>query len=129
LAGWTPQPSPSQKEAIERVFQTVATAAHEPPSVAELTESHGAEAESFLRFLERQGRVAQVESGRYYESRQLESLVSRLRVGMLRGREYAPAELRELLGVSRKYLIPFLEYCDRLGLTSRGTTGRFWRGN
>jgi hypothetical protein len=44
------------------------------------------------------------------------------------GREYSPAELRELLGLSRKFLIPFLEYCDRVGYTVRGVTGRLWRG-
>jgi selenocysteine-specific elongation factor len=128
LAGWIPQPSASQQETIEHIYRTLLAAAHEPPSVGELIETHGPDAESYLRFLERQGRVTQVEPGRYYETRQLESLLNTLASGMRRGQEYAPAELRELLGVSRKYLIPLLEYCDRLGLTSRGTTGRFWRG-
>jgi selenocysteine-specific elongation factor len=128
LAGWAPQPSGSQQEAIEHIYRTLLAAAHEPPSVGELIESCGPDAEGYLHFLERQGRVTQVETGRYYEARHLESLLNVLAAGMHRGQEYAPAELRELLGVSRKYLIPLLEYCDRLGLTSRGNTGRFWRG-
>jgi selenocysteine-specific elongation factor len=40
------------------------------------------------------------------------------------GREYPPGELRDLLGFSRKYLIPFLDYADRLGLTVRREGGR-----
>jgi selenocysteine-specific elongation factor len=128
LAGWSPRPSAVQAGTIEEVHQALVAAAHEPPSVSELTERFGPETESFLRFLERLGRVTQVEQGRYYDSRELELLVDRLRTGMERDREYSPADLREVLGSSRKYLIPLLEYCDRMGLTSRGTTGRMWRG-
>jgi hypothetical protein len=43
------------------------------------------------------------------------------------GRLYSPAELREVLGVSRKYLIPFLEFCDRCGVTERRQEGRALR--
>jgi hypothetical protein len=42
--------------------------------------------------------------------------------------EYGPAELRDLLGFSRKYLIPFLEYCDRAGHTVRNPSGKRRRG-
>jgi hypothetical protein len=52
-------------------------------------------------------------------------------VGSLRsldpGRKYTPGELREVIGVSRKYLIPFLEFCDRKGITARADDGRFVR--
>jgi selenocysteine-specific elongation factor len=65
-----------------------------------------------------------VESDRYYAKDALESLVGRLREGMRPGREYAPSELRDIIGLSRKYLIPFLEYCDRSGITERRTAGR-----
>jgi hypothetical protein len=41
--------------------------------------------------------------------------------------ELAPTELRELLGFSRKFLIPFLEYCDKRGYTVRQGNGRVWR--
>ena len=58
----------------------------------------------------------------------LEALVGRLRTGMTPGREYSPGDLRDLLGVSRKYLIPLLEFCDRRGITDRGPGGRTLRG-
>ena len=44
------------------------------------------------------------------------------------GREYTPAELREVLGVSRRFLIPLLEYCDGRAVTSRGPGGRMLGG-
>jgi hypothetical protein len=43
-------------------------------------------------------------------------------------RIYSPAELRDVLGVSRKYLIPFLEYCDRRQITERRADGRVLGG-
>jgi hypothetical protein len=41
--------------------------------------------------------------------------------------EYGPSQLRDVLGFSRKYLIPFLEYCDRAGVTERRGDGRALR--
>jgi selenocysteine-specific elongation factor len=69
-----------------------------------------------------------VEADRYYDAAALDDVVGALRAGMERGREYGPAELRELLGVSRKYLIPLLEYCDRRGVTERRERGRVLGG-
>jgi selenocysteine-specific elongation factor len=96
--------------------------------VTELVPRFGAEAADLLRLLEREGRVVAVEPERYYAVASVDALVERLRANMTPGREYSPAELRDLLGFSRKFLIPFLEYCDRRGLTIRGATGRRWHG-
>ena len=53
-----------------------------------------------------------------------EALLDRLRAGMPPGADYGPAELREVLGFSRKFLIPFLEFTDRAGHTQRDASGR-----
>jgi selenocysteine-specific elongation factor len=92
--------------------------------VTELAAAHGGAVAPLLRFMERKGRVAQVEPERYYAAAALEQLIGALRDGMVPGRVYGPAELRELVGVSRKYLIPFLEYCDRRRVTERRADGR-----
>jgi hypothetical protein len=47
-----------------------------------------------------------------------------LRNGMVPGHDYAASELRVVLGVSRKFLIPYLEYCDQAGFTHRADDGR-----
>ena len=127
-AGWTPRLTTSQRELKEQVHEALRAAGDEPPSVAELSARFGGEVADLLHVLEREKRVVAVEPERYYATDRLTSLVDRLRKGMLPGREHAPAELRDLLGFSRKYLIPFLEYCDRHGLTARAGSGRVWRG-
>jgi hypothetical protein len=65
-----------------------------------------------------------VEPTRYYAASAVEALLARLREGMQVGADYGPAELRELLAFSRKFLIPFLEFTDRAGHTLRDGSGR-----
>ena len=102
----------------------IATTGREPPSVRELTALHGDRVPALLRLLERAGSVVAVEPDRYFDAKVIEHLIDSLRQSMVPGREHGPAELRELLGVSRKYLIPLLEYCDRLRVTDRRPGGR-----
>jgi selenocysteine-specific elongation factor len=102
-------------------------AGSEPPSASELATKHGPGVANVLRYLERTGAVIQVEPGRYYTQGALQLVLGRLESSMPDDREYTPAEIREALGTSRKYLIPLLEYTDRKGLTIRGDTGRRWK--
>lgn len=127
VAGWSPKPSSDQAALIQKVVQRLEVGGAEPPSVEELAAEFGHDVGPILRFLDRGSEVTQVEQNRYYAAGQLRLLVDRLRVAMSTGAELSPAELREALGLSRKFLIPFLEYCDRVGYTNRSTTGRVWR--
>jgi selenocysteine-specific elongation factor len=102
-------------------------AGSEPPTVAELSQKHGPQLANVMRFLERTKEIVQVEPGRYYTASTLSVTLDRLRSIMSERREYTPAEIREAMGTSRKFLIPLLEYCDRQGLTIRTETGRTWR--
>jgi selenocysteine-specific elongation factor len=122
--GWSPTPSTAQRLVLDAVERVLHDAGREPPSVSELAATYGAEVGAVLRFLERTGKIVQVEPDRYYATSALQSVVSDLRRGTETGRAYGPSELREVLGVSRKYLIPLLEYCDRLAVTVRRESGR-----
>ena len=128
LRGWRPIPTPEQARLAEGVRDELDRAGWEPPSVSELAAAHGDGVAPVLHMLDREGAIVKVEEGRYYSARVIATLGSVLRDGMERGRTYAPGELRELLGVSRKYLIPLLEYCDKVGLTDRRSDGRVLRG-
>ena len=129
LAGWSPTPSVEQISLLETLVSQLEGAGAEPPTVEELAVQVGVDPAPLLRYLERTGgRVVQVEQNRYYALGPLEQMVRRLEGVMAGGAERSPAELRELLGLSRKYLIPFLEYCDRVGHTHRTAGGRVWNG-
>ncbi len=127
-AGWTPTLGGAAREVATAVEARLRSGGREPPSVAELMADVGVDPRPVLRFLERQGSVVAVEEDRYYLTSELAALVDTVRTRMVAGRVYSPAELRDLTGLSRKYLIPFLEYCDRHGVTARQDSGRVRAG-
>ena len=126
--GWRPTLSNDQTDLKATLAGALRTAGPEPPSLGELSAAHGPSVVPIVRMLEREGSIVPVESDRYYDAGALTALVDRLRNGMIGGREYTPSELRDVIGLSRKYLIPFLEYCDRRGITERRSTGRVLHG-
>jgi selenocysteine-specific elongation factor len=128
LSGWTPKLSNDQSDLKSRLVETLRSAGPEPPSVADLASTLGPNVPAILKLLEREGAVIPVESDRYYEAGALTLLVGQLRNVMVPGQEYAPSELRDVIGLSRKFLIPFLEYCDRRGITERRSAGRVLHG-
>ena len=122
--GWKPALTPADTEALVTIREALRTAGREPPSAPELSTKLGSKVPALLRLLEREGAIVQVEADRYYAADVIDQLFDDLRGRMEPGRSYGPGELRELVGVSRKYLIPLLEYCDRRGVTRRTESGR-----
>jgi selenocysteine-specific elongation factor len=126
-SGWAPSPSARDLAVSEQVVHDICASEREPPSVSELVSRYGSSVPGLLRLLERQGRIVQVETDRYYDRSVLEKMIVRLKGALVPGNTYVPAQLRDILGFSRKYLIPFLEFCDRSGLTERRGDGRVLR--
>jgi len=125
--GWAPNPSDRDVEASNRLAHDICAAEQEPPSVGELVLRYGGSVPALLRYLEREGRIVQVETDRYYDRNALEHMIAQLKGKLVPGQVYVPAQLRDILGSSRKYLIPFLEFCDRSGVTERRGEGRVLR--
>jgi len=111
----------------ERILEHLDRAGAEPPSTTELESEIGQPLTPVLHFLERRGDIVQVEQLRYYRRNHLSSVLDRIRAVMEHQNDVTPATLRDRVGLSRKFLIPILEYCDRAGLTVRGPSGRVWR--
>jgi selenocysteine-specific elongation factor len=126
-ANWKPELDARDKATSEAILHEICKQPSEPPSVGELSARFGGKTVALLRKLERDGQLERVSDDRYYSRPALALIVEKLRSSLERGRVYAPAELREVLGVSRKYLIPFLEFCDRSGVTERRPEGRSLR--
>jgi selenocysteine-specific elongation factor len=131
LAEFTAHLSDRQRILAAELLARLAAAGSEPPTLDELASALGAsaaEVTSVGRLLARQGELVAVEGNRYFLLSTVIQLVTRLHGGMSVGEDYGPAELREFLGLTRKFLIPFLEYCDREGYTVRNELGRRRRG-
>jgi selenocysteine-specific elongation factor len=125
--GWVPSPTDRDVEASNHLAHDICAGEQEPPSVGELVSRYGSSVPALLRFLERQGRIVQVEADRYYDRNALNRMIAQLKGKLVPGQVYVPAQLRDVLGFSRKYLIPFLEFCDRSGVTERRGGGRVLR--
>jgi selenocysteine-specific elongation factor len=94
----------------------------EPPTVSEVTERFRCNEKTVrdnLAQLVRNGQVARISSDLFYSTEALHGLREKM-VGYLTEKgEITPPEYRELTGLSRKFLIPLLEYFDSEKLTIR----------
>lgn len=127
LPDFAPRLSAAQAAIRSALLGALETAGTEPPSIEELAQSLGVDVAlltSVARLLAREGTLVAVEPARYYAADTVDGLLARLRDGMRADADYGPGELRELLGFSRKFLIPFLEFTDRSGMTVRDAAGR-----
>ena len=124
--GWVSQLGEREQALSDAILHEICIHPVEPPSVSELAARFGGKTQAMLRRLEREGQLERVSDDRYYGLDAVSGMIQAIK-GLEKGRIYSPAELREVLGVSRKYLIPFLEYCDRKGVTERSGNGRVVR--
>jgi selenocysteine-specific elongation factor len=127
LAGFAPRVAGGDVE-IERVVRILLDAHLRPPSVEELARSTGRrDLPELLRLAAARGQVEAVERDRYYAREALDQFTSVL-VDLGERGEIVPAEIRDRLGITRKYLIPLLEWADGKGITVRVGEGRRLRG-
>jgi selenocysteine-specific elongation factor len=76
------------------------------------------------RFLEEQELIVALDDQYYYHGEVFKNAVDRLRIGT--GVEFEVSEAKSILDLSRKYMIPFLERLDAMGLTKRVENKRIW---
>lgn len=103
----------------ERLVAAVREGGLTTPGAGELADSLGIpEAEAGLQQAALMGEVVLVEPGRYLSAEALEGFARLLREVGSAG-EITPGAVRDRSGLSRKYLIPLLEWADRSGITRR----------
>jgi selenocysteine-specific elongation factor len=123
LAGFVPQVAGGEAE-IDRIVTILRKAGLTPPSVAELEKETGRrDVAAVLRLAAARGEVEAVERDRYYEGEALRRFTDTVRE-LGRAGDIQPAALRERLGISRKFLIPLLEWADGRGITIRSGDAR-----
>ena len=123
-AGWQPQVSADDRAAISAIERLLEAAGREAPSATEIAAAAGPRTPALLRLLEREGRVVPVGEERYLTPVAWRDSLLALRNGTREPRSYSAGEIREIFGISRKYAIPLIEGCDRLGVSSRVGAGR-----
>jgi len=117
-AGWRANGGATGEE-VERLVRVLEKAGLSPPSLVELGATSGrGDLRTMLQPSVVEGRLVAVAPDRYFAAGPIDQFVAALEAI---GSEAAitPTALRERLGLSRKFLIPLLEWADRRGLTRR----------
>jgi selenocysteine-specific elongation factor len=126
--------SPVQEKLAERLLNRLASAAFAPPSLPELrqelagsngsappgTTSNGALAdEDFLAALALQGRIVRVSEDLAFAAPAYNRMVEQVREHLNAHGKITVAEVRDLFGTSRRYVLALLEHLDRERVTRR----------
>ncbi len=120
---------PELERISNAILNAMLEAGYAPPPENKLPDAAGlerAEVQRALTFLRDQGAVRLVANGLLYPLTRLdEGLRALSRVAAARPAGFEPVDAKAALGgISRKWLIPLLEYYDRVGATARDGNAR-----
>jgi selenocysteine-specific elongation factor len=119
-AGWKAALSARAGDAGGRLARRLAEAKWQLPTVAELQKELGdPTVPALLAHLAREGSVERVDQERYALKQALDDFRRAVEETLRELGAATPAQFRDRLGLTRKYLIPLLEWADRRGITSR----------
>ena len=106
------------KDALERAYQAAGLT---PPTLKEAVATHGEERRvvAMLRLLVQEGRLARVNEELYFHAEAISALKDRLAAHLRQAGDIGAPEFKELFGVTRKFMIPLLEYLDAIRFTVR----------
>ena len=123
--------TPEQQRVVDQIEQEFLRAEAAPPSPDEALGRaglRGDEEHELFQVLVQSGRLLRVKESLFFHARALDAIQQKL-VAMLRERkEIGPADIKDLLGISRKYAIPLLEFFDQRRVTTRVGERRVLRG-
>ena len=114
--------SPDQQRIVDRLEDDFLRAEAAPPSAEEALGRAGLggdEEHELFQVLVQAGKLVRVKESLFFHARALDTIQTKL-VALLRERkEIGPADIKDLLGISRKYAIPLLEFFDQRRVTAR----------
>jgi selenocysteine-specific elongation factor len=122
VAGYEPQYTPQQArvaQAIEASLQENPTA---PPGFEEIVQGQRlppAVAREVWEALIDAGTVVRVAEGVFFHRRALDQITQRVRAHLAEKQKMTASEFRDLIGSTRKYAVPLLEWLDQARVTRR----------
>lgn len=119
LAGHAPSLSPEQRKIAEAIEQDYISGGVNPPLLQETFARHGPAARDILPLLAEQGKLARINEEILFHPGALADAERALRGYLAQNGEITVAGFRDLIGSSRKYAVPLLEYFDSKGVTRR----------
>jgi selenocysteine-specific elongation factor len=122
LASHQVQLGGQEKVLMDKIKKILGAQPLAPPDLKEVEKQAGVprnRLSEVIRLLEREGAVVRITTDMYFLASSIEQLRATLVQFLSEKGEMNAAAFRDLIGSSRKYTIPLLEYFDRVGLTIR----------
>jgi selenocysteine-specific elongation factor len=121
---------PEESGVSERIELFLQQAGCEAPTMKELEDAFNLPAKSLLEHLNllaREKRAVKVKGDIFHSPATIKEIRDKLAAFLKEHGEISPSEFRELTGLSRKFMIPLLEYFDQEKLTIRVNDKRVLR--
>ena len=118
LPGHEARLSQAERRLKQELADAIRTGGITPPDASELAASAGPRAgvvPDLLALLRDEQQIAEINSGLYLDADVDADLRRKVRDRLADGSAITMAELRDLLGTTRKYAVPIGEYLDRIG--------------
>jgi selenocysteine-specific elongation factor len=128
-ADFKPRLSANQRKLKDQILDATKAAGFQPPDPAGFAAKAGGNAASLKDIYEvavAEGLLVRVTDDIYLHGDVAADMRAKLRDKLAGGAGATVAEIRDLLGTTRKYAIPLCEYLDRVGLTRRDGDLRYW---
>jgi selenocysteine-specific elongation factor len=128
LAEHKPKLSTNQRKLKEKMIQAYQAAKFQPPEPASFAPQAGGNAAALKDLLEvsvAEGQLVHVADDIYLHADADAEMRRLITEKLAEGKGLAMSEIRDLLGTTRKYAVPFCEYLDRVGVTRREGDLRF----
>src|SRR4030095_15538750 len=122
LASHRVQLGGQEKTLMDKIKKILGEQPLAPPDLKDVEKQAGVprnRLNEVIRLLEREGSVVRVTTDMYFLTSSIDQLRTMLKKFLTEKGEMTAASFRDLIGSSRKYTIPLLEYFDRDGLTIR----------
>lgn len=116
LPGFTPTFTAEQERAVQRLLQHFRDQPYAPPTRAEAEALAGPE---IVGALIEQGRLVRVGEQTLFLHEAYQQAVARIRAYLQEHGTITVAQARDLLGTTRKYVLPLLEHLDEQHITRR----------
>ncbi|WP_028582298.1 selenocysteine-specific translation elongation factor [Desulfogranum japonicum] len=123
LAGYSITLQVDEQDMQERISELYLTAGLTPPNLkdvlAEFTDFKEQQIMQIISLLLQKEILIKITESLYYHQQVITKLHNQLEAFLLKEREIAPPQFKDLTGLTRKFSIPLLEYFDKIKLTIR----------
>lgn len=117
-----PRLTAAQRAVKERIVAEIRAAELEPPEIddyATLVNNNKKVLKEIIEVAAAEGSLQSVSRSLWLSTEHEREMVSRVREQLKQRGSMTVSEIRDLLGTTRKYAVPYCEYLDRIGITVR----------